>query len=89
MAKLNREEKALRASVERGEWRSAQPTGKGVHRYAEYARQTLRKNRRINIRLSQSDLEALQGKALREGIPYQTLMTSVLHRYVTGQFKTA
>ena len=87
--RLSREERALRASVERGEWRSARPNGKRAQRYVAYARQALRKNRRINIRLSEFDVEALQGKAVQEGIPYQTLMTSVLHKYVTGQLKAA
>ena len=89
MAKLSREERVLRNSVERGEWNALSPAGKAGPRYIEYTRQMLRKNRRINIRLSQYDLEALQGKALQEGIPYQTLVTSVLHKYVTGRIKVA
>ena len=90
MATLSREEQALRNSVERGEWKSlTSPASKARQHYVEYARQALRKNRRINIRLSQYDLEALQGKAIQEGIPYQTLVTSVLHKYVTGQLKVA
>lgn len=89
MGKLEKEERELLASVERGEWKSAHPTGKALKRYLEYARNTLRKNRRINIRLSQNDLEALQTKAVREGIPYQTLVSSVLHRYVTGRLRAA
>ena len=90
MTKLSREEQALRTSVERGEWKAATlPTHQAGQRYREYARQALRKNRRINVRVSQCDLEALQSKAVQEGIPYQTLVTSVLHKYVTGQLKTA
>ena len=90
MTTLSREERALRSAVERGEWKSAAlPASTAGQRYVEHARQALRKNRRINIRLSQYDLEALQGKAIQEGMPYQTLVTSVLHKYVTGQLKVA
>ncbi len=89
MYKLDKEEKELLASIERGEWKSLQPTRKELQRYIGYARATLRKNRRINIRLAQNDLEALQGKAIQEGIPYQTLISSLLHKYVTGRLKAA
>ncbi len=54
-------------------------------RYGEYAKATFRKDRRINIRISTKDLEALQKRALEEGIPYQTLVSSVLHKYVSGR----
>ena len=50
---------------------------------------TLRKNSRINIRLSENDLQAIQTKAIQEGLPYQTLIASVLHKYVTGRLKIA
>lgn len=53
------------------------------------AKNTLKKNKRINIRISENDLDALQRKAAREGIPYQTLIGSVLHKYVSGFFKDA
>ncbi len=49
------------------------------------AKATLKKDRRVNIRLSAKDLEALQRRAAEEGIPYQTLMASVLHKYVSGR----
>jgi len=87
--RLDKEEKEFLSSVERGEWRSTRPTQAELRRYAKYARATLRKNRRINIRLPQNDLEALQGRALQEGIPYQTLISSLLHKYVTGRLKAA
>jgi predicted DNA binding CopG/RHH family protein len=53
------------------------------------ARNTLKKNRKINIRISENDLSALQRKAAREGIPYQTLIGSVLHKYASGFLKEA
>ncbi len=52
-----------------------------LERYREYAQATFKKDRRVNIRISGRDLEALQTRALEEGIPYQTLMASVLHKY--------
>lgn len=89
MYKLDKEEKEIRASVERGEWKSTKPAGKELQKYLRYARNTLRKNRRVNIRLSQGDLEALRVKAVQEGIPYQTLIASVLHKYVAGRLRAA
>ena len=83
--KLDKEEKQLLASVERGEWRPVKLTAKEKSRYIQAARNTLRKNQRINIRLCQNDLEGLKLVAVREGLPYQTLITSVLHKYVTTQ----
>jgi predicted DNA binding CopG/RHH family protein len=53
------------------------------------ARNTMRKNRKINIRISENDLLALQRRAAREGIPYQTLIGSVLHKYASGFMKEA
>ncbi|MBI4356245.1 MAG: antitoxin [Candidatus Omnitrophica bacterium] len=82
MARLHREERELLRSVERGAWRPAGKTALG--RYVRAARRTLKKNRRVNIRLAQMDLEGLQIKAVEEGLPYQTLISSVLHKYVTG-----
>ena len=57
--------------------------------FQEMARNTMKKNRKINIRISENDLSALQRKAAREGIPYQTLIGSVLHKYVSGFLKEA
>ncbi|MGB3059564.1 MAG: antitoxin, partial [Anaerolineae bacterium] len=50
-----------------------------------YARATFRKDRRVNIRLTEKDLVGLQLRALEEGLPYQTLMASILHKYVVGR----
>jgi predicted DNA binding CopG/RHH family protein len=86
MSKLEKDEKELLDSVEAGEWRSAPDRDREVSRYREYAAATFKKDRRINIRISSKDLNALQKRALREGIPYQTLVASVLHKYVSGQF---
>ena len=53
------------------------------------AHNTMRKNRKINIRISDNDLTALQRRAAREGIPYQTLIGSVLHKFACGFLKEA
>lgn len=87
MGKLNEGEKELLESVEAGEWQSVPDREKELERYQEYAAATFKKDRRINIRISSKDLAALQKRALREGIPYQTLVASVLHKYVSGQFR--
>ena len=55
--------------------------------YKTIARNTMKKNRKINIRISDNDLSALQRRAAREGIPYQTLIGSVLHKYASGFLK--
>ena len=87
--KVDANEKDLLESVERGEWRSARGGKQSKSRYAGYARATFRKDRRLNIRLSSKDLEAIQKRALEEGLPYQTLISSLLHRYVSGRLKEA
>jgi predicted DNA binding CopG/RHH family protein len=84
MGKLTQEERALRIAVERGEWRSVKDLEKARARYQGYARAMFKKDRRINIRLSTKDLETLQMLAIEEGIPYQTLIASILHKYVSG-----
>jgi predicted DNA binding CopG/RHH family protein len=87
MPRLDNEEKELLDSVEAGEWQSVDSKDSDIERYRQYARSTFKKDRRINIRLSAKDLEALQKRALIEGVPYQTLISSVLHKYVSGRLK--
>lgn len=72
-------------SFEAGEWRPVRRKKAELERYQEYARATFKKDRRVNIRISSKDLEALQKRALAEGIPYQTLIASILHKYVAGR----
>jgi predicted DNA binding CopG/RHH family protein len=85
MARLDQDEKELLKSFEREEWRSVAGGEAEFQRYREYARATFTKDRRVNIRISSKDLEALQKRALEEGIPYQTLIASILHKYVGGR----
>ena len=84
--KIDADEKELLESVERGEWKSAGGRRERT-RYARYAKATFRKDRRLNIRLSSKDLEAIQKRALSEGLPYQTLISSLLHKYAAGRLK--
>lgn len=82
---LNKEEKDFLDSYENDEWVSIKET-EDIAKYKAIAKNTFKKNKRVNIRISEVDLELLQEKALIEGLPYQTLMSSVLHKYVTGRF---
>ncbi len=83
--KLDKEEKAILKSIEAGEWKAYKPTEKELKRYAEMAKNTLKKNQRMNIRISKADLSGIKARAAEEGIPYQTLVASLIHNYVTGR----
>ena len=87
--KLDASEKAILESVDRGEWRSVGASKRERNRYAGYARVTFRKDRRVNIRISSKDLEAIQKRALEEGLPYQTLISSLLHKYASRRLREA
>ena len=83
--KLNKEEKEILESYENDEWVSVSKPARTA-KYKAAAKATFKKDKRVNIRISALDLELLQERALIEGLPYQTLMSSVLHKYVTGRF---
>src|SRR5438552_1449516 len=87
MTKLDAKERELLDSVERGEWRWVRGLKGERKRYGRYAAATFRKDRRVNIRISGKDLEAIQKRALEEGLPYQTLISSLLHEYVSGRLR--
>jgi len=84
MVKLSEDESALLKSVEKGEWKSVPDLEEELLKSKEYAKATFKKNKRMNIRISQQDLDALKIKALEQGIPYQTLVSSILHKYTAG-----
>jgi len=84
-AKEGKYEEDILASFERGEWNSVSNLKDEIARYAANAAATLIKDKRINIRLSSRDLEDVQTRAAEEGMPYQTLIASVLHKYVSGR----
>ncbi len=85
MADLDDEENELLESYDRDEWQPLPNLAAEKARYAGYARETQRKDKRLNLRISSRDLEALQKRAVEEGIPYQTLAASILHKYVSGR----
>jgi len=78
-------EEDILASFEMGEWQSVPDLKDEIARYATSAASTLTKDKRINIRLSSRDLEDVQTRAAEEGMPYQTLIASILHKYVSGR----
>jgi predicted DNA binding CopG/RHH family protein len=83
--KLSEEELDILKSYESGEWGTVAEIEAERQRYSEYARATFRKDKRVSIRISSKNLDALKKRALEEGIPYQTLISSVLHKYVNGR----
>ena len=84
MSKTDEYETELLSAFERGTLKSV-ATKKEIARFKAAARSTALKDRRVNIRLSSGDLRDIQVKALEEGMPYQTLIASVLHKYVSGR----
>ena len=85
MTKLSKEEREILEAYEKGELKRADNMEELIEQHRAAATAMFRKDARINIRLSSRDLRALQSLALREGIPYQTLVSSVLHKYVEGR----
>ena len=81
---LDKEEKELSDSYDRGEWRSVKNIEREKQKLRDAGKNTLKKDARINIRLSSKDLGDIQAIAVREGIPYQTLFSSVIHKYASG-----
>ena len=85
MSKIDAYEMKVLKSFEKNELKSVATRGE-LERLKATARATAIKDRRVNIRLSSIDLSDIQVRALEEGVPYQTLIASVLHKYVSGRF---
>ena len=83
--KLTKEERDILDSVERGEWKRIPNFKQEAARYTQAARATLRKDKRVNIRMTERDLVHFQKTAVHEGLPYQTLISSILHKYINGR----
>jgi len=83
--KLTKEEKDILDSVESGERERIPNFKKEAARYKEAARATMRKDKRVNIRMTERDLIHLQKTAVYEGLPYQTLISSILHKFINGR----
>lgn len=79
------EEKEILESYEKDEWQPVSDLRAETERYRKQASATFRKDKRITIRISEKDLAGIQKRALEEGIPYQTLIASILHKYVSGR----
>jgi predicted DNA binding CopG/RHH family protein len=81
------DDKELLQSIEEGEWKTVSNFEEIKKNLMAAAAETARKDYRINVRISKRDVEAFKTKALEDGIPYQTLVTSILHKYVTGRLQ--
>jgi len=80
-------EKELMEVLETENIQSVENIKTETEKHQSYARNTLKKDKRVNIRISSKDLEEIQVSAIKQGLPYQTLISSVLHKYITGQLK--
>jgi predicted DNA binding CopG/RHH family protein len=83
-AKMTKEEKKILKSFEEGEWVLVPDNTKRKKELIQYARNTLKKDKRLNIRISERDLVELQRKAVKEGLPYQTYVSSIIHKFISG-----
>jgi predicted DNA binding CopG/RHH family protein len=87
--KLTKEEKEILESFEKDEWVPVTNLTKRKKELMAYARNTLRKDKRLNIRISERDLLELQKRAVREGLPYQTYVSSIIHKFINGKLVEA
>jgi len=81
---LDQEEKELMESIEKEEWQPIKNINQAKRKAICAARNTLKNNKHIDLRLSQKDYHQLQIHAIEEGIPYQTLIASIIHKYLNG-----
>lgn len=82
-SKLSREEDEILDAIESGRWERVKPRSAELAHYAQAARNTFKKDQRMNIRISRADLDRIRAKAAEAGLPYQTLVSSILHRYAS------
>ena len=87
MKKLDRYEHEILRAYEKGRLVSVRPSKAQLGAFRDAARATFIKNKRVNVRLSSADLMDIQARAMEEGVPYQTLIASVLHKYVSGRLR--
>jgi predicted DNA binding CopG/RHH family protein len=83
--KYDKEEKAIVDAYEKGKMTLSFPTKKEIEAIKATARKTLVKDKRITIRLYEHDYQGIQKKAMEMGIPYQTLISGIIHRYIEGE----
>ena len=82
---LDEEEQVLLQTFERGEWHSVPNLKEEIEAAREAARNTFNKTKRVNLRVSERDFNLAHSRAREEGIPYQTLLSSVIHKYLSGR----
>lgn len=82
--KYNKEEKNILNALEKGKLKLSTPSQKEIERIKATANNTFTKNKRITIRLYEHDFNGIQKKAMEMGIPYQTLISGIIHRYIEG-----
>jgi predicted DNA binding CopG/RHH family protein len=85
MKYYNKEERELIESIEGGNWTEVDHMSEAIEEARLIAQATTAKSERMNIRMSEKDMKALKAKAIEEGLPYQSLVSSVLHKYVNGR----
>jgi predicted DNA binding CopG/RHH family protein len=85
--KLNKEEKIILKDFESGQFKKIRSNQKEKERYQEHAKKTLSKSKSINIRISERDLQKIKSLAVEKGMPYQTLISSLLRRYTNKRRK--
>ena len=86
---LTKEEKEILDSFEKDEWVPVANLTKRKKELMAYARNTLRKDKRLNLRISERDLLELQKRAVNEGLPYQTYVSSIIHKFINGNLVEA
>jgi predicted DNA binding CopG/RHH family protein len=86
---IDQEEKDLMSSIENDEWQPIKNIDQEKEKAVAAARNTLKKDKRINLRLTHKDYHQIQIKAIEEGIPYQTLISSLVHKYLNGSLASS
>jgi predicted DNA binding CopG/RHH family protein len=84
---IDKEEKDLMESIERDEWKPIKNIKQEKEKAVAAARKALKKDKRINLRISEKDYHQIQIKAIEQGIPYQTFISSIIHKYLNGSLR--
>lgn len=83
--KYDREEKDILDAYDNGSMKISTPSKKEIESIKAAAKNTFKKDKRITIRLYDHDYKGIQKKAMEMGIPYQTLISGIVHRYIEGE----
>ena len=84
---LDAEERDILDRFERGELRPAPDAAREMEKAREAAHSSFKKTRRVNLRITERDYMLVHARAREEGIPYQTLLSSIIHKYVSGRLR--